>query len=1507
MDPSDPQCSISELLSVSTDPVGAVTAMLATNIGCAMCLVPCASAADPLFCAMGCLKQDEGACSAEELAAIDAMGSMPSGLADRDQIVRVFEMCARACVRCILETIASVCGVDCVPARLHIVTDYPYSPRPCLPELAARISVGEASAFERAVAANEPFGLTVPAMADLFVYSSTIGPLQSHKLYKGIDSGMLAYECDPAIHGRVWAFRAAPSAFSSSANSTSADSLDTCSGELQIELESGQAHSQPASADGSSRVPIRFDLHWADCSTFLPSFESIRPSTNAMTLDGGTPQTRAAACWLSRFFGPQAHRQGLRSFAIELLGTSVALESDLVVRSGTTLRLTSSARTTVVIGPHQIRVESEARLELDGLTLADSVQSSALVVGGSAAALRTTFIRCRATTNMVLGGIMDSLVPDGLGAFLTAAGAAVHIAPHASMEIVDSALLECSVGGAKVGAGGGAIFVNSKAQLVVLRSELRRNSVEGGAYCSGGALWLHIGANATLSESVLGANVARNAAKLTMGGAAMIFFGSRMLVLKTEVCHNLAASKGEYVLGGSLYVYTSARLAVSESLLCHNLVENYDAGGCGGGAIAGYGRSLVTLMRTVLQSNTARGGFYTSGGAVYMASLSTAHVAETKFVGNSVDGARSGLTSLSNKGGALRLDIGVRARLIDSEFLNNTVTGMNSLGGAIWSAAQSAVLVNTSLQENKVIATYREGYGGAISVSAGLLGLDNCRVHDNLAESLRGSLVAGAGAIHATAGTVHIEGSSLRGNRMGGHGISQAETSASAGGAHIGAEGGSIILDSCSVADDGENGDEARLENAAEWWMVAIQSLILRNSSFRSVTPGQGLLRIQGSQLQLMIRGCAFENLRLSVAGDVSAQPIGVVDSTFAPALDPSIPTVQPTSGSGTCAVQLASEQVCDARALCEGVPSGGVRCSCVGSGLRYKPGVPEDGRQCEQDSKLTAALQTQVVSIAIKKPGVGRDTLRAIMQATGERPYSFGLSVNVSRLDGALWPMSRVVVGSVTGVPNNQPSASAFGQHIKWHNQSLYWVADLDETRQKHSDRTEQEFEIHLEKCEDKHNCATDGDILETILSVTSQQDTGVGSQVTILTTVESLISCENSKAQMTQAGKIAHGNSVSAESALTILVQAVDVDGHMITRTRAEIEFRCSNQTLLLRPWSPGSNEYVAEIPADLLLRLGQFDLVVRALNGWNQTSREMVPCDLLRVRMFATASQPLSPTWIIVIGLLIGILCMLGGLFLCWYSSSSNAARRLAARKLRLLNDLQKKYEITGKLGPMDRAFPDGSLPIHIALECGAPHMLVMAMLSKYPEGARAADARGNLPLHLLLQGLSSQMDWQEAHSSMSLLLAAFPGGKVQRDMHSKLPVQMLLDACLPAAGSCALGVELGFPLDCNGSAGNWLYLIANSPPNSAMLHSHATPVLSSDLLVEEIIKHAQESRRATIQQLAYATDTGGREAWAVATKENRKRLWKHLLFCGRYDSRSTWSVTAERQTYAYSTDA
>jgi hypothetical protein len=55
--PAEPACSMDELMAVQADPAAAVVGLFTTNPSCAMCLVPCGSAADAVSCAMGCLKQ----------------------------------------------------------------------------------------------------------------------------------------------------------------------------------------------------------------------------------------------------------------------------------------------------------------------------------------------------------------------------------------------------------------------------------------------------------------------------------------------------------------------------------------------------------------------------------------------------------------------------------------------------------------------------------------------------------------------------------------------------------------------------------------------------------------------------------------------------------------------------------------------------------------------------------------------------------------------------------------------------------------------------------------------------------------------------------------------------------------------------------------------------------------------------------------------------------------------------------------------------------------------------------------------------------------------------------------------------------------------------------------------------------------------------------------------------------------------------------------------------------
>jgi hypothetical protein len=54
---TDGTCSADDLMAVQADSAAALVKLMTTNMGCAMCLIPCASAANTLGCAVRCIKQ----------------------------------------------------------------------------------------------------------------------------------------------------------------------------------------------------------------------------------------------------------------------------------------------------------------------------------------------------------------------------------------------------------------------------------------------------------------------------------------------------------------------------------------------------------------------------------------------------------------------------------------------------------------------------------------------------------------------------------------------------------------------------------------------------------------------------------------------------------------------------------------------------------------------------------------------------------------------------------------------------------------------------------------------------------------------------------------------------------------------------------------------------------------------------------------------------------------------------------------------------------------------------------------------------------------------------------------------------------------------------------------------------------------------------------------------------------------------------------------------------------
>jgi len=261
---------------------------------------------------------------------------MPSSLADRADIIGLMERTVAACAKCVLQTVASVCGADCVKERLHIATDFEVEPLPCVPELAARLARGEAEGLARDVAAGEPIGVVLPAasshLTDLYVRVGRAGT------YRGTN-GAFAYTCDEAVNGPLLAI-----------SPTSPTDGAACDGELWIDLRSGLARSEliAAGSEGTPAVPVDFELGWAGCSEHLPiDAPPVEVSTKVFA---GAESGAYIACWLRRFYGRQASLPGPNgqpSFAIELpdgvraicyppfnmLGVRVAQESILRIRT----------------------------------------------------------------------------------------------------------------------------------------------------------------------------------------------------------------------------------------------------------------------------------------------------------------------------------------------------------------------------------------------------------------------------------------------------------------------------------------------------------------------------------------------------------------------------------------------------------------------------------------------------------------------------------------------------------------------------------------------------------------------------------------------------------------------------------------------------------------------------------------------------------------------------------------------------------------------------------------------------------------------------------------------------------------------------------------------------------------------------------------------------------------------------------------------------------------------
>jgi hypothetical protein len=323
---------------------------------------------------------------------------------------------------------------------------------------------------------------------------------------------------------------------------------------------------------------------------------------------------------------------------------------------------------------------------------------------------------------------------------------------------------------------------------------------------------------------------------------------------------------------------------------------------------------------------------------------------------------------------------------------------------------------------------------------------------------------------------------------------------------------------------------------------------------------------------------------------------------------------------------------------------------------------VPEDGRQCQQDAKLRAVLEGDSLAIDVAKPGSlhGR-TLTLIVEAHGEAELAVIFGVTMTRFEahsGALTEAKR-------SISVEQPSISAFGQHIEWKRipPTPIWLANLDGSKLKFLDVSRHEFTVRLACDLNEPSCAADGDIITTALQLVTNDSSGssnLQSEVRVQTQVQSLLSCMQTQAAVHIQPD---DGSVPIFSRIHVQLSARDVDNLPVSFTRAEINLVFAGRSIPMR-WSRGSSEYIADVPTE---QPGCYDLVVRASNAWNETAGQATSCELLRRTI--TVQEAPSSSWIAAIGCIAGL--AVGGLvvfvaYRIFRCINTTAQSRLAAHR-------------------------------------------------------------------------------------------------------------------------------------------------------------------------------------------------------------------------------------------------
>jgi hypothetical protein len=561
--------------------------------------------------------------------------------------------------------------------------DYPIrSRRDCFPELARAVAAAQAREVRIAIDASLPFGLTTGPRAgatDLFV---AIGDkMHGSAVYRGLHHREWLVQCDHQDGGNeLWVI----------SSSDDREAWGRCEGRLWIELQTSQALTDPSDRSEASDG-VHFQLGMDQCSEMLAAessrlapilsdgtngldADSVRPDPHTLITFPENASARRVQCTLLWLFGAHSTvRANAQTATVRLPSRieRIELVGDLVVRTGTFLRLEAETTATLVVGSRQLRVEQGGQLELVGITITDSVGSTALLSEGDVKAFNSSFTRCETRTNLVQR-FGEAIVPLGSdanppirGALLQAAGGAIRLIwSSAKLAVRGGMFLSNSARGARSVSAGGALHALG-GQISLEDTTFQQNWVEatvfmarGGAGClvyvalrivncrfmqnearrglmtRGGALEI-ANSDGQILRAVFEGNVAMDGQALTSAGGISVAEESKIEIHNCRLLRNQALRGGHSTVGGAVTLDRGAYLTVAEAVFEGNAACGYES--AGGAMFLQTSSTLVLEAGVVFRSNNASSATNAHGGAITVRELAVLVADQAPhFIGNMV-------------------------------------------------------------------------------------------------------------------------------------------------------------------------------------------------------------------------------------------------------------------------------------------------------------------------------------------------------------------------------------------------------------------------------------------------------------------------------------------------------------------------------------------------------------------------------------------------------------------------------------------------------------------------------------------------------------------------------------------------------------------------------------------------------------------------------------------------------------------------------------------------------